>query len=108
MILNCIIIQELEFDLYDYEMSSTWHADTSVSWLEAGDTWPRHHQPEEERSSLVSLEEPPRAQAQEAEAGSPLLRSGYTADQQPSTSSKHDQHQPPITCLEDLELWDAE
>ena len=88
-------------------MSSTWHADTSVSWLEDGDTWPRHHQPEE-RSSLVSLEEPPRAQAQEAEAGSPLLRSGYTADQLAFITSKHDRDQPPITCLEDLELWDAE
>ena len=89
-------------------MSSTWHADTSVSWLEAGDTWPRHHQPEEERSSLVSQEERPRAPAQEAEAASPLLRSGSTVDQQPSTSSKHDHDLPPITCLEDLELWDAE
>ena len=89
-------------------MSSTWHADTSVSWLEAGDTWPRHHQPEEERSSLVSLEERPRAQVQKAEAGSPLLRTDSTADQPAFITSKHDRDQPPITCLEDLEVWDAE
>ena len=79
-----------------------------MSWLEAGDTWPRHPQPEEERSSLVSLEEPPRAQAQEAEAASPLLRSGSTADQPAFITSKHDRDQPPITCLEDLEVWDEE
>ena len=89
-------------------MSSTWHADTSVSWLEAGDTWPRHHHQAEERSSLVSLEERPRAPAQEAEAGSPLLRTGSTADQAAPTTSKHDHDKPPITCLEDLEVWDEE